>query len=76
MVTSTEAVTQAGSLSEIVGNKERELIIDALKKNRGFQKRAAAELGLTERIFNYRLQKYSIDPKMYKTSKKNLATNE
>ncbi len=70
------SIAPAGSLVEIVGNKERELIIDALKKNRGFQKRAAAELGLTERIFNYRLQKYHIDPRLYKGSKKKTVTNE
>jgi Nif-specific regulatory protein len=70
-----ESAAGAGSLVEIVGNKERELIVDALKRNRGFQKRAAAELGLTERIFNYRLKKYAIDPRLYKGSKKTV-TNE
>ncbi|NTV52101.1 MAG: sigma 54-interacting transcriptional regulator [Candidatus Firestonebacteria bacterium] len=70
-----ESALTAGSLVEIVGNKERELIIDALKRNRGFQKRAAAELGLTERIFNYRLRKYAIEPRMYKGNKKTV-TNE
>ena len=55
-----------GSLQEVVGMKERELIIDALKRNRGFQKRAAAELGMTERVFNYRLRKYAIDARRFR----------
>jgi Nif-specific regulatory protein len=63
----TESRTQPGSLAEVVSNKEKELLIDALKKNHGFQKRAAAFLGLTERIFNYKLRKYHIQPRIYKS---------
>ncbi len=62
-----ESRAQAGTLTEAVANKEKEFMLDALKRNRGFQKRAAADLGLTERIFNYKLKKYHIDVKAYKT---------
>jgi Nif-specific regulatory protein len=51
------------SFTEIVANKERELIVDALKKCGGQQRKAARELGLTERILGYKIKKYNIHPK-------------
>jgi len=51
------------SFTEIIVNKERELIVDALKKCGGQQRRAAQELGLTERILGYKIKKYGILPK-------------
>lgn len=51
------------SLTEIIQNKERELIIDALKKAAGRQRQAARELGITERVLGYKIGKYSINPK-------------
>ncbi len=51
------------SLTEIIANKERELIIDALKRTDGSQRRAAADLGVTERILGYKIKKYGIHPK-------------
>jgi Nif-specific regulatory protein len=57
---------QQGSFQEIVESKEKELLMDALKKSRGHQKNAAVMLGLTERIFNYKLRQYNILPKIYK----------
>ena len=51
------------SLPEVIANKERELIVDALKKSGGRQRQAARELGITERILGYKLKKYGIDPK-------------
>jgi Nif-specific regulatory protein len=51
------------SFTEIVANKERELIVDALKKCGGQQRKAAQELGLTERILGYKIKKYNIHPK-------------
>jgi len=51
------------SFTEIIANKERELIVDALKKCGGRQRRAAQELGLTERILGYKIKKYGILPK-------------
>jgi Nif-specific regulatory protein len=52
------------SFIEIVENKERELIIDALKKHGGQQRKAAAELGITERILGYKIKKHGIFPKL------------
>jgi Nif-specific regulatory protein len=46
-----------------LANKERELIVDALKRGGGQQRKAAHELGLTERILGYKIKKYGILPK-------------
>jgi len=51
------------SLTEIIANKERELIVDALKRAAGRQRQAATELGVTERILGYKIKKYNIHPK-------------
>lgn len=51
------------SLTEIVENKEKELIIDALKSTGGHQKKAADLLGITERILGYKIKNYNILPK-------------
>ncbi|MHC4118631.1 MAG: sigma 54-interacting transcriptional regulator [Planctomycetota bacterium] len=51
------------SLEEIIANTERELIIDALKKSDGQQRKAAKELGTTERILGYKIKKHNIHPK-------------
>jgi Nif-specific regulatory protein len=55
--------TAQPSFPKIIANKERELIIDALKKCGGQQRKAAQELGLTERILGYKIHKYGILPK-------------
>ncbi len=55
--------TAMPSFTEIIANKERELIVDALKKCGGQQRKAAVELGLTERILGYKIKKYGIYPK-------------
>jgi Nif-specific regulatory protein len=52
------------SLTEIIANKERELIIDALKKSGGQQRLTAKELGISERILGYKIKKYAIYPKL------------
>ncbi len=51
------------SLKEVIENKERELVVDALKKTGGHQRKAASELGVTERILGYKIKKYKILPK-------------
>jgi Nif-specific regulatory protein len=63
MIKKSEAST-GRSLTEIIENKEKELIIDALKKFGGQQRKAATELGLTERILGYKIKKYGIFPKL------------
>lgn len=62
----TDQKPQTGSFQEIIQNKEKELLLDALKKSRGQQKKAAVLLGLSERIFNYKIKKYGIQPRLYK----------
>jgi Nif-specific regulatory protein len=62
MINKTEPVAQR-SLTEIIENKERELIVDALKKFDGSQRRTAKELGISERILGYKIKKYGIHPK-------------
>ncbi|HPC95660.1 MAG TPA: sigma 54-interacting transcriptional regulator [Sedimentisphaerales bacterium] len=62
MIDRTQVVANP-SLTEIIANKERELIVDALKKAGGSQRRAAQELGITERILGYKIKKYGIHPK-------------
>ena len=62
MINKDEAVAKS-SLSEIIENKERELIVDALKKFDGKQRKTAKELGISERILGYKIKKYNIHPK-------------
>ena len=54
------------SFSTAVENFEKELIIDALKKNNGNQTKTAAFLDTSLRIINYKIHQYSIDPKQFK----------
>jgi Nif-specific regulatory protein len=63
MIKKDKTVTTKRSLTEIIENKERELIIDALKKFAGKQRKTAIELGISERILGYKIKKYNIHPK-------------
>lgn len=54
------------SLSVSVENFEKELIIEALKRNNGNQTRTAKDLDTSLRIINYKIHQYLIDPKNYK----------
>lgn len=54
-------------LKTAVAHFERELIIDALKSTRGNRSKAARLLQTTDRILNYKVRKYGIDPRKYKT---------
>ncbi|HTS80544.1 MAG TPA: sigma 54-interacting transcriptional regulator [Myxococcaceae bacterium] len=49
------------SLSEAVGEYEKDLILDVLKSARGNRARAARLLGTTERIIGYKVRKYGIE---------------
>ncbi|MDW7771426.1 MAG: sigma 54-interacting transcriptional regulator [Desulfobulbaceae bacterium] len=55
------------SLATAVENFERELIVDALKKCKGNQTRAAQYLDTSMRIINYKIHSYNINPKQFKT---------
>lgn len=55
------------TLSEAIAAYEKDLVQDALKTSRGNRAKAARLLGTTERIFNYKVQKYDIDSRRFRT---------
>ncbi len=57
---------QRQSLTESVAAFERDLLQDALKTTRGNRAHAARLLDTTERIFNYKVRRYSIDARRFK----------
>jgi Nif-specific regulatory protein len=57
----------ASTLPEALDKLEEELIRDALKSTRGNRAKAAAKLGISERIMGLRVEKFGIDPKKYRT---------
>lgn len=57
----------ASGLDAAVARVERELIMEALKLERGQTAPAARRLGITERRLRYALQKYKLDPKRFRT---------
>jgi len=59
-------VNSSGGLTQKVFNYEKELIVDSLKKTRGIRAKAAKTLKITERIINYKITKYDIDPNKYR----------
>ena len=58
--------SEGASLKDLIESYEREVIIDALKKNRGNAAAASRLLRTTERIINYRIRKLGIDPNQYR----------
>jgi Nif-specific regulatory protein len=59
--------TQSGTaLGEAVAAFERDLLQDTLKSARGNRARAARLLQTTERILNYKIQKYGLEPERFK----------
>ena len=56
------------SLESAVSNYERDLLLDSLKSARGNQAEAARLLQTTSRIVGYKLRKYGIDPRRYRSS--------
>ncbi len=57
---------EGANLKDLVENYEREIIIDALKRNRGNASAAARDLQTTQRIMNYKIKNLSIKPSDYK----------
>jgi len=55
-----------GSLQQKLESIENEMIIEALKRTRGNMSRAAAELGLSERIMGLRVKKFGIDYRKFR----------
>ena len=62
----------AGSLQERLDELERACIVEALESSRGQIGRAAASLGLTERIMALRLKKYGISYKTFRPARKGM----
>ena len=58
---------QTTSLSESMEAFEKDALQDALKSARGNRAKAARLLSTTERIFNYRVRKYGIDWRRFKS---------
>jgi Nif-specific regulatory protein len=56
-----------GSLQSALDRLERELIVEALKANRGNQAKAAKDLGVSERIMGLRVKKHGLDPRRFAT---------
>ena len=57
---SAAAPTTTQDLNETVKNVERQLILDALERSDGVQRKAAKMLGITERVLWYKVKKYEI----------------
>jgi len=55
------------SLTNAVESYEKELIQDALKTSRGNKAKAARLLGITERMIGYKIRKYDINIKRFKS---------
>jgi Nif-specific regulatory protein len=58
---------QTTTLKESLEAYEKDALLDALKTARGNRAKAARLLATTERIFNYRVKKYGIDYRRFKT---------
>ena len=55
------------ALESAVDGFEKDLIIDALKTARGNRAKAARLLATTERIFNYKVRKYALDWRRFRS---------
>ncbi|MEE2961286.1 MAG: sigma 54-interacting transcriptional regulator [Myxococcota bacterium] len=60
--------TNPRTLQEAVDNLECEMIIESLKTHRGNMRKAAQDLGITERIMGLRVRKYAIDSRRFRVS--------
>jgi len=58
-----------GRLDVILGNLEKQTLLETLISTKGNISKAAEALGITERIMGLRVQKYAIDPKRFKQHK-------
>jgi len=54
------------SLDELVGNYEKDIIIDALKLTKGNMSKAAISLKTTKRILGYKISSHRIDFKTFR----------
>lgn len=62
----TELLTDGkGSFNTLVDSYERELIVEALKRNSGNMSAAARDLDLSPRVIHYKINKLGIEPGTY-----------
>jgi transcriptional regulator with GAF, ATPase, and Fis domain len=54
-------MTSKTALKKMVEELEKKEILEALQQSGGIKSRAAIALGLSERMFNYRVLKYGIE---------------
>ncbi len=55
-----QSAVEKGTLAQKLEALEKELILTALSRHRGVQTRAASELGISERVLRYKLNKYGL----------------
>ena len=53
-------------MNTMVESFERELIVEALKKNNGNMSAAARDLDLSPRVIHYKINSYGITPEWYR----------
>jgi Nif-specific regulatory protein len=63
---SSHTALSKGNLDIIVGNFEKQIVIDTLVNNKGSIAKSAIALNITERILRLRIEKYGIDLGIYK----------
>ncbi|MEC8022299.1 MAG: sigma 54-interacting transcriptional regulator [Myxococcota bacterium] len=63
----SSGTTHRGTLEEALDSLERELLVDALKNERGNMAAAARRLGITERRMGLRMQKYALNWRQFRT---------
>ena len=56
-----------GDIDNILGNVEKQVILDTLIIHHGNVARTAEQLNITERMLRLRMQKYNVNPKLFKT---------
>ncbi|NTV01775.1 MAG: sigma 54-interacting transcriptional regulator [Chlorobiaceae bacterium] len=56
-----------GSLQQKLDAIEKEMIIEALKRTKGNMSRAAAQLGLSDRIMGLRMKKFNVDYRKFRS---------
>ncbi len=61
--------TARASLAGALEAMERDMIVDALKLNRGNRAAAARDLGLTERVMGLRVKHYDLSPRRFKAKR-------
>jgi Nif-specific regulatory protein len=61
-------ILKRGKLEQLVASYEMELITDALKDAEGNQTKAAKLLGTSKRVIQYKVQKYGIDYRKFRTN--------